>query len=296
VDVVSEAGEDVQQVPIGLVVDWGGVLTGGLGDAFGAWAAAEGIEYGHYLAALRTWIGPDAVDAAENPVHALERGELEVPDFERRLAVELSRHGSTVSAPGLLQRMFTGLELVEGSMVGLVRRARAAGLRTALLSNSWGNAYPREGWDTLFDAVVISGEVGMRKPEPRIYLHTLELLGLAPEQAVMVDDLRPNVAAAVAVGMVGVLHESYEQTRLELEAVFRLDLSEGLESAHGRCGATGLGHDHGDDQGREHQADRAGAPAQPAACGRDTHPVGEGGTERAGQHVGRPEGRDRADP
>jgi epoxide hydrolase-like predicted phosphatase len=214
------------QAPLGLVVDWGGVLTAGIGDAFSAWAQAEGIDYGHYLAALRQWIGPDAVDPAENPVHALERGELEVPDFERRLAHALSTHGSRVRAEGLLGRMFSGLELAEESMVGLVRRAKATGLRTALLSNSWGNDYPRDGWDTLFDAVVISGEVGMRKPEHRIYQHVLALLDLAPAQAVMVDDLPPNVAAAVEVGMVGVLHESYEQTLMELQAVFGLDLSD----------------------------------------------------------------------
>lgn len=211
--------------PVGLVVDWGGVLTTGIGDAFSAWAQAEGIDYGHYLAALKQWIGPEAVDPAENPVHALERGEIEVPDFERRLAEAMSVHGSTVRAEGLLRRMFAGLELAEESMVGLVRRAKAHGLRTALLSNSWGNDYPREGWDTLFDAVVISGEVGMRKPEHRIYTHVLELLDLSPSQAVMVDDLQPNVAAAVEVGMVGVLHQSYDQTLMELEAVFGLDLA-----------------------------------------------------------------------
>jgi epoxide hydrolase-like predicted phosphatase len=211
-------------VPVGLVVDWGGVLTTGIGDAVSTWAQAEGIDYGHYLAALKQWIGPEAVDPAENPVHALERGELEVPDFERRLAEAISVHGSRVRAEGLLGRMFAGLELLEESMVGLVGRAKAAGVRTALLSNSWGNDYPREGWDTLFDAVVISGEVRMRKPEHRIYHHVLDLLDLQPQQAVMVDDLAPNVAAAVEVGMIGVLHQTYDQTRQELEAVFGLDL------------------------------------------------------------------------
>ncbi len=215
--------------PTGLVVDWGGVLTAGIGDAFSAWAAAEGVEYVHYLAALKRWIGPDAVDPGANPVHALERGELDVPDFERKLAEALREQGSAVRAEGLLARMFTGLELLEESMVGLVRRAKAAGLRTALLSNSWGNDYPREAWDELFDAVVISGEVGMRKPEHRIYRHVLGLLDLEPPQAVMVDDLPPNVRGAVEVGMVGVLHESYERTRTELEAVFDLDLAAGDE-------------------------------------------------------------------
>jgi epoxide hydrolase-like predicted phosphatase len=222
-----EVATDDPSGPKALVVDWGGVLTSGIADAFSQWAEAEGVDYGHYLAALRQWIGPEAVDPSQNPVHAFERGEMEVPDFERRLAKALSEHGSPVRAEGLIARMFVGLELVEESMIGLVRRAKAQGVRTALLSNSWGNDYPREGWDTLFDAVVISGEVGMRKPEHRIYQHTLRLIDVRPAQAVMVDDLQPNVRAAVEVGMVGVLHESYEKTLLELEAIFDLDLSFG---------------------------------------------------------------------
>ena len=77
----------------------------------------------------------------------------------------------------------------------------------------------------MFDVVVISGEVGMRKPEPAIFEHILELMGLRAEECVFVDDLRHNVDAAVALGMLGVLHRSYEQTRLELEAVFGVPLS-----------------------------------------------------------------------
>ena len=99
---------------------------------------------------------------------ALERGEIAVADFEAMLADELGRLGSPVTAQGLLGRLLAGLEEPEPRMFDLVRAARTAGLRTALLSNSWGNTYPREGWDSLFDAVVISGEVGMRKPEERI--------------------------------------------------------------------------------------------------------------------------------
>ena len=155
-----------------------------------------------------------------NPVHALERGELEVPEFEQRLAQGLrTRSGAPVPAAGLLTRMFERFEHAP-DMVGLVHRAHASGLRTALLSNSWGNDYPRDGWAEMFDVVVISGEVGMRKPEPRIFHHTLDALGLAAEECVFVDDLAPNVRAAVDVGMVGVLHRSYAETAAELEVLF----------------------------------------------------------------------------
>jgi HAD superfamily hydrolase (TIGR01509 family) len=79
-------------------------------------------------------------------------------------------------------------------------------------------------WDGLFDAVVISGEVGMRKPEPEIFRYACERLDLAPAECVMVDDLPHNVAGAVAVGMVAVHHRSYAETAAELEILFDASL------------------------------------------------------------------------
>ncbi len=71
---------------------------------------------------------------------------------------------------------------------------------------------------------MISGRVGMRKPEERIFRHVCELLQLQPEQCVLVDDLPRNVHAAAAVGMVGVLHRSYPETLFELETLFGFPL------------------------------------------------------------------------
>jgi FMN phosphatase YigB (HAD superfamily) len=104
------------------------------------------------------------------------------------------------------------------------------GVRTALLSNSWGNAYPEELWDGLFDAVVISGRVGMRKPEARIYGHTVELLGLEPQECVMVDDLPHNVEGAVAAGMAAVRHTDLDRTAAELEPLLGLSLRVAVSS------------------------------------------------------------------
>ncbi len=201
----------------GLVVDWGGVLTGPVDEAFGGWAAAEGIAADHLASVLQQMFAAAAADG-DSPVHALERGELSGPDFELRLAADLAALGSPVPADGLLARMLQGLSPSE-SMLGLVAAARASGLRTAVLSNSWANEYPREGWEALFDVVVISGDVGMRKPEPRIYHHVLDLLALQPHEAVFVDDLAVNVRAAAELGMVAVLHTSFEQTARELEVL-----------------------------------------------------------------------------
>ena len=231
----------------GLVVDWGGVLTPSLDAAMSAWAVRDGVTFAHFEAVLRDWAradgapsggdapaagafaeleqADDAGPAGRSPVHRIERGEMAVPAFEEALAAELAHRGSPVAAPGLLRRMLGGLERLEDDMIGLVRRARAAGLRTALLSNSWGDTYPEQLWDGLFDTLVISGRVGMRKPEPEIFRHTCALLDLPPSACVMVDDLPRNVTGAVATGMVGILHTGYARTLEELEILFGIPLA-----------------------------------------------------------------------
>ncbi|MGH6653862.1 MAG: HAD family hydrolase [Actinocrinis sp.] len=214
--------------PKALITDWGGVLTSPLSAALDGWYAAEGIDAAAYQAAMRDF-HDEGITALSvfDPIAALERGELRVGHFEQALAERLARHsGVPVPAEGLIGRMFAGFAAAP-AMVNVVRRAKGAGLRTALLSNSWGNEYLRDDWDVLFDAVVISGEVGMRKPEPEIYLHTLDLLGCAPRESVFVDDLPANVRAAAALGIAGVHHRSYEETIIELEALFEVDLRAG---------------------------------------------------------------------
>lgn len=203
----------------GLILDWGGVLTGAIDIAWQAWAEHDNVASEHLGAVLREAFGANG----SSLIHELERGEITGGQFEQRLARDLARHGSPVNAEGLIARMFGGLAPSE-SMLGLVAQVKAAGLRTAVLSNSWANEYPRQGWDELFDVVVISGDVGMRKPEPRIYHHVLTLVDLAPGEAVFVDDLAANVTAAVEIGMVGVVHRSFEQTADELEVLLGLDL------------------------------------------------------------------------
>jgi epoxide hydrolase-like predicted phosphatase len=249
----------------GLVIDWGGVLTGSLDEAMSDWAHRDGVAVAAFRDVMRQWVGrrgpedlggeqaqafaadpfraldpmqvrgsgvsvaeleqaPDIGPAGESPVHRLERGEIAAADFERELAAELAVRGSHVPPAGLLDRLLAGLTELDPQMLDLIRRARNAGLRTALLSNSWGNHYPEQLWQDLFDAVVISGDVGMRKPEPEIFRHTAERLGLPTGHCVMVDDLPHNITGAVAVGMVGVVHRSYPETVGELEVLFGVPL------------------------------------------------------------------------
>lgn len=206
-----------------LVVDYGGVLTSPLHHTFEEWSDADEIDTEHIREVLRDWLGPSFGDQV-HPAHALERGELTVPEFEQQLAPRLrTRSGRPVEAEGLVARMFAGFRAHQ-PMFDVVRQVRSAGFRTGLLSNSWGLDYDRKGWDELFDAVVISGEIGMRKPEPEIYHHTARALGVEPAECVFVDDLGVNVKGAVAVGMVGVKHVSVEETVAELEAILGMTL------------------------------------------------------------------------
>lgn len=237
--------------PVGLVVDWGGVLTGSLDTAMSRWAQTDGVDFQAFRDVMRHWVGrrgedvatgsdrdgapsgvsvaeleqaPDSGPAGDSPVHRLERGQMTTEDFERELAAQLTVRGWPVPPEGLLTRLLAGLTDLDPRMLDLLRRARAAGLRTALLSNSWGDHYPEQLWQGIFDAVVISGRVGMRKPEPEIFRYTAACLDLPTTACVMVDDLPHNVTGAVAVGMVGVLHRSYEETATELEALFDVPL------------------------------------------------------------------------
>ena len=87
-------------------------------------------------------------------------------------------------------------------MYALVRRAKEQGIATGLLSNSWGNDYPRDMWQDMFDVVVISGEVGLRKPEPEIFERALARAGVGAREAAYVGDSPEfDVAPSSSLGM-----------------------------------------------------------------------------------------------
>ncbi|GGM86915.1 hypothetical protein GCM10010106_37660 [Thermopolyspora flexuosa] len=221
----------------GVLIDWGGVLTQPLPDAIQEWLAADRIDVPHYYNVMAEMVGQayavdghpdgqgdgqDAEATRENLIHALERGEVEVAEFERALAERLrTLDGRKPSADGMISRMFAAFRPVE-PMYDMLRAVRAAGLRTCLVSNSWGTDYPREGWDELFDGVVISGEVGMRKPEPRIFRHALGVIGLEAHECVFIDDIKANVEAAKGLGIAGIHHVDPGTTLAELERMLRI--------------------------------------------------------------------------
>ena len=210
----------------GVIIDWGGVVTGPLPTTIDAWLQAEQIDRDSYTTVMRAWVSAAYGDGADNPIHALERGECTNEEFERQLAAELTHvDGRPVPPEGLLARMFAAAA-VQNAMLDLIRALRQAGLRTALLSNSWGNDdYPRDLFPGLFDVVVISAEVGMRKPEERIFRHTAALLGLELTECVFIDDVAANIAAAEAIGLIGVHHREPGPTALRLTELLGVPLT-----------------------------------------------------------------------
>jgi putative hydrolase of the HAD superfamily len=212
----------------GVVTDWGGVLTTPILTTVRAWVQADGIDWETYTAVMRPWVIDAYQDEHQvaNPVHALERGECSNSEFEALLAAQLKTiDGGPVMAEGLLRRMFAA-SLPVPAMYAMIRTLRGSGFGTALLSNSWGcDEYPRADFPGLFDTVVISGEVGMRKPEPEIFLHAAATLGLEPRECVFIDDVAANVAAAVGCGMAGVHHTDATATARELEALLGVPLA-----------------------------------------------------------------------
>ena len=211
----------------GVILDWGGVMTNPIRDMVAVWLDDEDVDHAHYATVMRPWVtGAYDQNGDANPIHALERGECTVEEFERLLASRIARrNGVQIVAEGLLTRMFAGSTMAL-PMQAAVQAIRAAGLSTALLSNSWGMAdYPRHLFPGMFDVVVISGEVGMRKPEERIFHHAADLLGLDPAECVFVDDIEVNTKAAEALGMTTILHRDPPETLARLSELLGLALT-----------------------------------------------------------------------
>jgi putative hydrolase of the HAD superfamily len=197
-----------------LVVDFGGVLTTPIWTAFAAFCESEGLEPESVRELFRG--SPEALRL----LRGLETGAVSEAEFEAAFASLLG----LTAHEGLIDRLFAGLGPDE-AMVGAVLGARRAGVRTGLISNSWGLGIYERAPMEIFDATVISGDVGLHKPQREIYLLACERLGVEPAECVFVDDLAENVAGAEAVGMKGLRHREASQTIPELEQLLGVELS-----------------------------------------------------------------------
>jgi putative hydrolase of the HAD superfamily len=197
----------------GLLVDYGGVLTSNLVDSFRSFCELEGLEPEEIGRRFRK------DPACRDLLIGLETGKLPEEEFEEQLGRQLG-----VSGAGLIDRLFAGSG-PEASMVEAVRRARSSGIRTGLISNSWGTRrYDRARLHELFDGVVISGDVGIRKPAREMYELGAREIDLPPSACVFVDDLPFNLAPAAELGMATVHHVDAAQTIAELERLLEVQL------------------------------------------------------------------------
>lgn len=202
-----------------VLVDFGGVVTSSVLDAFGD--ASERISGDRGLL-LRLLGGGDA--EAKRLLVEHEEGRLDHDGFEAGLAERLAAHGVDVAAEGLVASLQAGLRPDE-RMLEVVADLRAAGVPVGLVSNSLGrDCYAGYDLPALFDAVTISGQEGVRKPSRRLYEIGCARLGVAPREAVMVDDLVQNIVAAERLGMAGVVHREAEETAEQLSLLLGLDV------------------------------------------------------------------------
>ena len=202
--------------PRAVISDFGGVLTTPLIESFAAYQRRSGITpeaLGQAMASITEADG-------RHPLHELELGRVTEDDFLRRLETELGG----VRLHEFRETYFEALDPNE-EMIGLMRDVRARGLRTALLTNNVREWEPQ--WrallpdiDEIFEIVVDSAFVGMRKPDPDIYLLTLEWLGggLRADQCVFIDDVDVNCQAARSLGMRAIEFHDTRQAATELEA------------------------------------------------------------------------------
>ena len=199
-----------------LICDFGGVLTTPLQEGFLAYQEESGVS----LEELGKAMGKAAEEHGDHPLFVLERGEITEAEFRARIEPHLEdgfdlARLSTV----LFERLAPNMAMVE-----FVRELRRRGVRAALLTNNvreweplWRSKLPEV--DELFEVIVDSAFVGLRKPDPAIFELTLDRLGgIAAQRCVFLDDLDVNCEAARALGMAAVRFESAEQAIAEVES------------------------------------------------------------------------------
>jgi len=155
--------------------------------------------------------------------HLLETGRLTLDEFHERL---VGRSEAALGRPldlGVYAQFLRDLGVgVHWMMVHRVRELRADGYRTAILTNNvreWGRYWKGSIPLALFDVVVDSCDVGLRKPDPAIYRLTCERLGVPPEAAVFLDDTRRHVESARQVGLQAILVRDPWDAIAELDAI-----------------------------------------------------------------------------
>lgn len=206
--------------PRALLLDYVGVLTPDVADSCAVFERSIGIPEGRCFDLL---VADGRDDPTGGVIGALERGEIPTASFERRLRWLLEADGRVLPDGELLAGLFAQVR-PSGCLWDVAAEVRATGVPTAVVTNSWGLAmYPRAHLDASFDVQIISGEVGLRKPDPAIFELAVARLGIPPDDGVVVDDHVDNLAAARQIGMTALHHAGdHAETASRLRSLFRI--------------------------------------------------------------------------
>ena len=197
----------------GVIFDLGGVVLGSPLHAIARYERELGIPPG-FINRVVVSTGPAGAWSR------LERGELRVEEFVPAFEDDCLAAGRRVAA-GPMMALIQEESQPRPAMLAAIRELRARGLRVGALTNNWVSEEPRESrlgleLRELFDAFVESAIVGLRKPDPRIYTHACQALGVSPDRAVFLDDIGANLKPARALGMHTIKVESPDQALSEL--------------------------------------------------------------------------------
>ena len=201
-----------------VLFDFNGVVTSSPFTHMGAIGASAGVAP---EVVLEFMLGPYDEDT-DHAWHRMERGEISIVEFGADLYARADAEGMNLDFASLRDLM--GRLEVHEVVVDRIRSLRADGYRTGVVTNNvrelskqWRELVPV---DELFDVVVDSSEVGMRKPNPKIYLYALDQLGgIAPSRAVFLDDAAGNVAGARRAGLSAILVDDPVAAIAELDAL-----------------------------------------------------------------------------
>ena len=161
----------------------------------------------------------------------LERGEITLEQFFQPFSEEVTALGRAQVSPEVvrdfMENLVRGLSRTDPDMMEAVAKLKGAGIKLAVLTNNWKSENSGrlifEGLEQ-FDSVVESCLVGLRKPEAAIYTHTLDLLGVAAEEAVFLDDLGHNLKAAEELGIATIKVNDVPSALVQLQNMLDIDL------------------------------------------------------------------------
>jgi epoxide hydrolase-like predicted phosphatase len=188
-----------------VIFDFGGVFTASPFTGIHAWHESKGLDPAQ---GVRIVFGPYDQDT-DHPWHRLERGEIALMAAAEQIKAVAAEEGLDLELSEMFGSM--GGSGVRPDMVEKALEIRRAGYRTGLITNNIKEF--SDGWramipvDEMFEVIVDSSAVGIRKPDPRIYQMCLDQLGVAAERSVFLDDAPGNIAAAEALGITGILVE-----------------------------------------------------------------------------------------